>query len=404
MFLGEMMSISLFGRCGFSWRHVSLALSLSLGARTAHSQAEPAKAPAPLFDWFANQNRISFGWPKGYIHEAQPSPTFFMHSNAPALELLATKPRGFARGGCALYVMKPLMYLVRSGIGKGGTSGLACTHAIVPRFVVRQLTDSSAAVKPSSFNPYYEYALTGLSLSGSNTDAVDARSGRLAIARLRVGHYSNGQAGCTYREQTQSQLGATCLPVVPVARKELNTDDGDFSTSYLQAGYGVGLFGLRKDGSLDHLGLIEFEYLKHFTQGGFAGWVPGSMTQSQQQTYGTWEINTRVTARKWLQKCTPRWRYFRGVALDFEANYSVAPNRASQFTNYRWDATASFSWARLRGLGSGVRLNGGYDPYNISYGRTVDRRPAFVVVFDPRTKPDRFGLSNGRSSGYACTE
>src|SRR5262249_30081293 len=157
------------------------------------------------------------------------------------IQTLAKRPAGTFKSGCRFENWWPFF----SFGDKANTSG--CTHAFVARFVIRQMGDSSAAVKPPSFNPYYEWTTYQLSLGGNANAAVTARPGLLQYWRLKLAHYSNGQAGCTYSGDVWVGKDSACTRPDSIKSDVLNTNDGDFSTSYAELGWAFGFFRIGDD-------------------------------------------------------------------------------------------------------------------------------------------------------------
>lgn len=382
--------------------HLAVSSALLI-ARDLHSQS--TENPSPVFNWFEPISRVAAVWPDGYLYDAQPTAPLYLHSNAPGIFRLSKQTADYNRGGCGeinLGWWRPRIAPPRL-LGRGDRSALACTHVFVPRFHIRQLEDSSSAVSPPSFNPYYEFAITQASLSGKAEDPITSRKGGFAQLRLRLAHYSNGQAGCTYEGEERVDKDEPCIPIGAPNPVRLNTTNGDFSTTYLEVGYGFGGFGLHRDGSVRSMWQVDLSMTQHATQHNALQFLWGAMTESQRRTYGVNELGLQLRKR-WLvfrPLCSSGSR-FRGVSVDLEANGAVATKRADGFERERWDVVAGVSFARLQGLGLGYRLSGGFDPYNLAYGRRVDGRGALLIQFDRRTHAERFTVTGTRSTTYLC--
>ena len=364
------------------------------------AQVLDAQVIAHPFDVFEQQSIISANWPDGYLYEGQPTVPFYWHSSAGQLNRMGTLRAGVDTVGsdCSWGRLARALSLFR-----GEVEAVGCTHIIVPRFVIRQLHDSSAAVKPPSFNPYYEFTTYRFVLPYSARRGVrDADSvyrdlgnadytklfGRLTYLRLKIAHYSDGQAGCTYVfdhyiHPDSVRYNSDCAPTIGF-KDSINTTDGDFSTTYLEAGYGIGWFQIGHDNSLQWYFVADLSAIQHATYAN-AGWVPGAMTAEQKRTYGTNEIGVRLRYNTWFE-CV-------GTALDIDL---MANKRfVTPYQGKRSEILMTTSFRKLWGAGVGARWSTGYDYYNLAYGRTVDRRVALVILFDRRSRSERFSFTDG---------
>ena len=260
---------------------------------------------------------------------------------------------------------------------------------VIPAFIVRQLTDSSSAVRTPSFNPrisverYWVSALNQTHLGG-NPKFPRARIDGL---RLTVAHHSDGQAGCFLEGQTPAKTGSfeadDCTPPPATGPLRTNRADGDFSTTYLSILWheswlarGAGErtpwsagFGLSYD--------WELPKASHF---------PGVLPDIERQFYGSWRA--RIQGEGMLStalRCADSrgWCVLRGRAR-VTAMYEWAPRRlgalASRFVepipHFRDYADISYTLDALHNVGLLVRRVDGQDYYNIGF---VHRRRATLV-------------------------
>ena len=316
-----------------------------------------ARAQEPAFNAFERSSRFSVAWPKGYLYEGDPAAAIYLWSGSTALRAVANQDVHSRRSNCG--------YLDRAAPPLHGRTATGCTFVLVPHFVIRQMEDSSAAVKPPSFNPYFEWTSYRMS--------PPAPIGFLSYLRVRLAHYSNGQAGCTYVGDTLRGKDEPCGRPASVTADVPNTDDGDFSTSYIEPGIGVGIYGLH-EGQLGGYLLLDMAPTFHATKDNLGSRVPGAMNRGQLRTYGNHEFTGEL--RGMIEHSRT------GLALHGALLHNWA-NRAQGFPSWRSDATIGITSQLLFGFGVFVRRSRGYDYYNIGYGRPVDDRPRLSLEFHP---------------------
>lgn len=276
---------------------VAMLALLAGGAGHLHAQAAArARAETRAFDLLERPTRLLVGWPRQYLFEAEPNLSIYLLSRATALSaIMAPKPPKTASSGCWKGLYLPFRIL-----GKDTRNAIAtgCSLALTPRFVIRQQAESSAAVNPASFNPQLDLCIVRL------RRRENAAHGTLHMAKIRVAHYSNGQAGCLYthsvrplQEDGRADFSKPCVdfPNIP---DSLNLDDGDFSTTYTEFGYSYGWFGMDAKGI--GLGWIlrgEVSAIAHKLCPGF-----GCISREQSRTYGTLEFPMSVSASRWSDR------------------------------------------------------------------------------------------------------
>lgn len=330
--------------------------------------AVPATGQEAPFNTFERPSRFSVAWPEGYLFEADPAAALYLWSSTSALRALENQAAASQRSRC-LRLDSWLTILLPSGDAAG------CTFVVVPHFVIRQMEDSSAAVKPPSFNPYVEW--TSYRMAKPRPLRFFRSSphvGLLTYTRLRLAHYSNGQAGCTYVGDTLQGKDEPCGRSVGVTADVPNTDDGDFSTSYAEPALGLGVFGL-KQGQMGWYLILDVAPAFHATQSNLASWAPGSMTRHQLRTYGNRELTGELRAMYWIEPL--------GAAAQATLLHNVADRRTPGFGRWRSDASVGVTFQTLFGFGVFARRTRGYDYYNIGYGRSVDDRTRLSIEFHP---------------------
>lgn len=320
--------------------------------------ASSASAQEPPFNTFERPSRFSVAWPKNYLFEGDPSAALYLWSSSIALRALQNQDVWSRHSKClgldfGLTVPLP---------GKDATG---CTFVVVPHFVIRQMEDSSAAVKPPSFNPYFEWTSYRMS--------KPAPVGLLTYTRLKLAHYSDGQAGCTYVGDTLQGKDKPCGRPPTVTSDIPNTDDGDFSTSFAEPGIGVGIFGLT-EGQLGWSLTLDLAPMFHATEKNWASFVPGAMTAEQLRTYGSREFTTELKGLYWHEPT--------GTALQFSLLHNWA-DRAAGFEGWRSDVSIGLTFQPLFGFGVFARRSRGYDYYNIGYGQSVNDHVRLSIEFNP---------------------
>lgn len=263
----------------------------------------------------------------------------------------------------------------------------ATSLVFTPAFVIRQLDDSSAAVRTPSFNPRAQFQVLWVrktlnaGVSGrqarnpANWKYVDA-----PVLDFTFAHYSNGQAGCFYQGQQFRRPSADadfeCVwPGAVPAAPMINQSDGSFSTWYVRGGGG---------------------YQRMWVHPGRAGtpitWRTGAlltyqfhlpfMTEDPQEPlFGDhrWRLQLEVEKHGFHHRLAGSTR------LSFTGERA---NAAVQFPRNRGIAELSHSFTRLYGLGLFVRAHGGQDYYNISFTNKLDL--VQWGLFVDLDRPDRF--------------
>jgi hypothetical protein len=176
-----------------------------------------------------------------------------------------------------------------------------------------------------------------------------------------LGHYSNGQTGCFYENQTGADPDCTPEPgALPI-----NERSGSFSTNYLRAEL-HGLFGFGIDSASRNawvvLGALGFEV------NSAAG--PGGITQDQRRVYGDGHLWARAGAeRVWLGH---RVRLTGAISTPYgESPRQRATTTVELSMLPRWGG----------GFGGLLRWVHGQDDYNILFMEPVNLWQ-FGVVFE----------------------
>ena len=277
------------------------------------------------------------------------------------------------------------------------TNGVSKWHqaqlgVVTPNFVIRQLNDSSAAVRTPSFNPKgtyqwlgYRKAVRQIPDPSDRTKLIwepdNVNSWKhvdLRLLDVQFAHYSNGQAGCFYERQRFVPVGDDyeCQWIGnDSTNRAINNSDGSFSTWYLRGGLGFErMWGFGED---------EAQHTSHVGVFGTAQYhIPFMTEDPQRPLYGDWRVRATAEYEKWV-KCLGRmtWQTLAYVEKNLGADDAMPSSH--------WVAETSLSWEPLFGLGVFLRRHEGQDYYNIAFTRRlnvwqyglifkVDRRDAFA--------------------------
>jgi hypothetical protein len=270
-----------------------------------------------------------------------------------------------------------------------------------PNFIIRQMHDSSAAVRTPSFMPRLSVEVLRVSRLGTPVANPDIHfaGARLLGFRASLQHHSNGQAGC---------FRTGFVPVDEHSNKcqwdqktdtnsvALNRANGDFSSTFFEA-LAYGWWMTRGVSQISTLGggiALGFDW--------YPDWLFGALTPEQSALYGKWRARAEGQGS---------WRPQAGIAchdpgnyrllcvfageLILDLNYVRAPIMTTDLARrlddrlfpFRWSVEASYSLDGLLGSGPFIRWVDGQDYYNIGF---VKRRKEFMagVTFAPGG-PDR---------------
>jgi hypothetical protein len=258
---------------------------------------------------------------------------------------------------------------------KGGT---AFAMPISMVFTVRMVNDFSSPVR----TPSYQIRPLFLQTFHLRRDA-DRKSFWLLNESVGFMHYSNGQAGCTYRGFAEVNDDCVATDAALAALRIANTHDGSFSTNFIPLIVNLRRGKLRSARDpLDWQWTVGAEFQIHPIGG-----LPGSPDIQQASTYGQHQFSLRAEHEKRLGAMTSRWIGVWRVAGDFTKRIGGgAPNPptfSSVETSYIFDKAGSF--------GGFVRFNGGRDYYNIHF-----QEAANFLVFGVKWDLGRLDLLNTR--------
>ncbi len=241
-----------------------------------------------------------------------------------------------------------------------------------PNFVIRQLQDSSAAVRTPSFNPkvtYQTFRLRKRADPGAGPNVNKWKWVDLQMTDFVFAHYSNGQAGCFYEDERFTRVGDRifCLrPQNDTGPRAINFSDGSFSTWYLRAGVGgERMWGFGGDDAPEtsHVAaLISLQYN-----------IPFLTEKPQRPLYGDWRVRGQAEYEKLLP--IPGgfvWRFAGAIEQSLDAGPSV-PRTG-------WSVETALTSERAFGFGPFVRYYSGQDYYNIAFVNTLVAWQAGIMI------------------------
>ena len=263
---------------------------------------------------------------------------------------------------------------------------------VTPMFRIRQLDDSSSAVRTPSFMPMLSTEYLFVSRTGDATGPdANLRFSPVLVRgiRLTLAHHSNGQAGC-FREgfHPADEHVSECVPDSPADTNvvRLNLANGDFSTTYAEAMLHTTLMNRAKGDLPTHSFGLAVAYDWHLKN------IFGALSDEQRQLYGSWRARGMLEAMQivgnqcddgldgfWYQNLACA---FRGRAR-ITGEYERAPKNPGPLSlrvnppilPWRGQIELSYVFTRLLGTGVYARWIDGQDYYNIDF---VNRRRAFM--------------------------
>ena len=329
------------------------AILLLLGTERIDAQSSPVGDKQPNI--FQESSAIAFGTPTGktLLFEARP-----------ALHLYALNQFGDK------VWQKTGVRDSKSWLPK--RVAMATAFSFLPE--IRMNTDRSSPVR----TPSYRIRATHQVLWMRRDTLTDNLQYTVQGFKLTVfGHYSNGQSGCRLRGFAYAAAGSSDSVCVVsdanvAARREVNIDNGDFSTSYFALA-----FDRRTGRIIDVTGPMRssrewgVEYQVHPL-----GLKPGGTDRDQATAYGAHEFVGRYAQERRMATNRRTAGVLRGSLL------GVARFGPEAKPLHRVETEMSYIFDHLATFGFFVRHHAGFDYYNIRY---FDKRP-FVSVgfkFDP---------------------
>ena len=241
---------------------------------------------------------------------------------------------------------------------------------VTPRIQLRMLNEASSPVIPPSYNP--KITLQFIYLKDWMTDPEDFRAVRIGT-NLVFAHYSNGQSGCFFANQTGTD--PNCVP--PQGQLPLNEVSGSFSTNYFRGElHGQFFF----DGNVEQHSAWVVEGSGAIEVNSSAG--PGGISEDQRRVYGKGRVGLGAEVE----------RYFVGnrtkLSIDLSIPYGETPALEPTLAI---EATYLPVW--LSGFGAFARFVNGQDYYNILFREHVSLW-LFGISFDfgPGTRALPFNL------------
>lgn len=176
-----------------------------------------------------------------------------------------------------------------------------------------------------------------------------------------ITHYSNGQRGCTFQGFARANATDECAVVNPelAARRIANTDDGDFSTTYLSAHANVRLGSLFENTRMKRQLSAGVSYEYHPID-----FKPGGSNRAQAAVFGTQQLGGTIE----YERSVPTKKL--GGVLRFALDGATRYGGGLTGNLNRGQVEASYVLHRAEGLGAFVRYHRGFDYYNIRFQDT----------------------------------
>lgn len=253
--------------------------------------------------------------------------------------------------------------------------GVQWTLPVSAVFQVRMTDTTSQPVRTPSYRirPLYVQVLKLLRPADRTVYRLMGVSGGFT-------HFSNGQAGCTYRGFTRDAAGTCIVSDAPLAaQRRTNTIDGDFSTSYWSLALHwrdarqkrafapmLWQYSISLEGQLHPYDIS-----------------PGGMNREQAETWGHHEWVASGEYERRHDTPTPALRWLLGptlvsrAAVTHEQRFGGPANVSLHRTQYELSTVSD----RAESVGAFIRYHHGFDYYNIQY---QDTRPfwAFGLLWD----------------------
>jgi hypothetical protein len=278
------------------------------------------------------------------------------------------------------------------------SSDIKTSHArawrliLTPMFRIRQLNDSSAAVRTPSFMPRLSLERLWVSRLGKATGMPNVPlfpMVQLVGGRVTLAHHSNGQAGC-FREGfvPVNKHSDECRPRpgFDTTVFRLNRADGDFSSTFVNVMLHYTLMN-RDDAGWATKTVGAAASVDWHAHGLF-----GELSDEQRQLYGGWRVRGQIEGmltsgvactdkktRTSLEKVGCGLRGRTRLTLEGErapkAKGPLASRISPAILPYRESIELSHAFDALLGAGAFIRWHDGQDYYNIGF---VNRRTTFM--------------------------
>ena len=245
---------------------------------------------------------------------------------------------------------------------------------------LRMFDQPSNPVRTPSFMPKGTVQVVGFKSLIDPDDADDERyvGSDVSVVAISVvaGHHSNGQDGCLFRVTDAQECGS-----IVSRRREINTDNGSFSTNYFRVGAHFGrmtigddYFTVTKDRGL---GIALEHHLHNF--------LPGWLEEPLRSLYGTTRLkaNARYArANVWkLRRFEVRLGYEYIADLPQMQGATSNNGKCTCGNRHVFSAEAFMHPESWDGIGYYTRFYQGRDYYNIAFEERI-RRVEVGVAFN----------------------
>ena len=251
---------------------------------------------------------------------------------------------------------------------------------LTPQFRLRALDVESGPVKSISFMPKFTLQL----VRAFGRDRGPQLGWRhVAGVNFVLGHHSNGGSTCVFTDEDHNTEGECMRTAIPPAQREVRVKDGNFSTNYLELGFGYRIGHLEYDsGDYEWTRLLDVALSHQYHHNWIGLPVPGGAVDAFAALYGRdrSRIDLAVFSRdvSWLDvrghlRLDRAWRVEERFAGS--RNFTIQSEISVSFPSYSCLPES----VRL-----GIRYSRGMDYYNTQFVRDISF-VQLVVLIDPWT-------------------
>lgn len=261
---------------------------------------------------------------------------------------------------------------------------------LTPQIRLRGYSVASGPVRSLSFMP--KFTFQWLWARGRDPDperSADPGARHTFGPFFIFGHHSNGGSTCEFRDQLQDVDGACVFAgggdPPPASAREVWVEGGNFSTNYVEGGWGY-RYGVTSDDPTEHWrwlleGALSWQH--HHTWFGFP--LPGGADEAFGELYGLDRVRVDGAGHKMITdflavRGSFRVDAFRPEEERFEGarDYAAQTDLFVQYVGKIRDSLPSI-------FGLGVRYSRGMDYYNTQYVRDISHFQvvAFLDLWSP---------------------
>ena len=236
---------------------------------------------------------------------------------------------------------------------------------------MRMYRGDSNPVRTPSFMPKVTTQWVGFKSLSNPYNKIEPVGSTVSVSavNLVVGHYSNGQEECLFKLLEPNE---DCESITAWTEREINTQDGSFSTNYIRLGKYWGLMTIGDDNDVvtEQKGFrVELEY--HPCRGCDGG---GWLQEPLRSLYGDTQVKLTFDYAK-----AQVWKFHR-----LESRIGINLIVGCPHCKHSYGLTAEVfaqkrSW---NGVGYYLRFDNGRDYYNTAFEKGYRKRFVFGLAFN----------------------